>query len=286
MKKSVCILAAFVLFFGFLPILGAQVTAKVTLLPVREKEVFNRIYYGARIEPAAVYAHYAPISGVVEEIRVSSGDPIREGAILMTLRRDQASQSYRPVEVPARKRGTVAEVSVEAGEPVSQNQRLLDVVDVSAVKAVIGVSDQDIGLLREGDAVTVSTAGGGSADGNAAEGIVRSIAVLPDYSTGLYDVTVRINGTAGIRLGRFVRVELKVNSFQGTVIAKQHIQRKYGKPHVWVYAEGKAVLREIVTGGEYGDEIAVTGGLEPGEQIIANSSRMLNDGDAVEVEGS
>ena len=247
---------------------------------MQEKEVYNRIYYGARSEPVREYGHYAPISGVVESVRVSPGDRVREGAVLLTLKRDQASQSFRPLEVEARASGVVADVTAGPGDPVTQGARLLAVVDTSAVKAVIGVSDQDIGLLRVGDTVEVSGPEGST------KGRVGNIAVLPDYTTGLYDVEVRYTGNAAVRLGQFVRIELEVNSFRGIVIAKELVQRKYGKPHVWIYEEGNAVLREIGTGGEYGDEIAVTEGLEGGERIIANSSRMLNDGDPVEVEGS
>lgn len=280
MKKGISVLYSVVLFAGFLSGIGAQETAKVTLIPVQEKEVYNRIYYGTRTEPVREYVHYAPISGVVESVRVSQGDRVREGAVLLTLKRDQASRSYRPVEVHARASGVVADVAVGPGDPVNQGVRLFDVVEISPVKAVIGVSDQDISLIDVGDPVTVSGPEG------TAEGRVRNIAVLPDYSTGLYDVDVLFSGGAALRLGQFARIELKVNSFRGIVIAKQYIVRKYGKPHVWIYREGQAELREITTGDEYGDEIAVTEGLEAGERIIANTSRMLNDGDPVEVEGS
>ncbi|MFP4562617.1 MAG: efflux RND transporter periplasmic adaptor subunit [Spirochaetia bacterium] len=262
------------------PCLGAQEPTTVSLVPVEEKEVFNRIYYGARSEPVREVDHYAPISGVVESILVSPGDRIREGAVLVTLKRDEASRSYRPVEITARTSGVVTEAALEPGDPVNAGARLLTVADISAVKTVIGVSDQDIGRIRVGERVTVLGPEG------SAEGRVHGIAVLPDYSTGLYDVEVRYTGGAAFRLGRFVRVELRVDSFWGIVIDRRYIERKYGKPHVWIYRDGRASLREITVGGEYGEEVSVLEGLAADERLIANSSRMLNDGDPVEIEGN
>lgn len=302
-KSRMCIiLALFAAVSGFLVAqetgtgTGPEVLTKVTVQPVEIKETYNSIYYGARIEPYREYLQYPPLTGVIEEMKVRKGQWVAKGDILFSVRKDEINKTYRPLSVEARAAGVVTEIKALPGDPVSQGGWVVKIVATSPLKAIIKVSDQDIPLVKPGDVVRTSNSGG------PVEGQVHRISLLPDYDTGLFDVELRFPSWKGLFIGEFVKVELRVNFYKGIVLQKKYVSQRYGKPHVWLFtptesaetetasaeegtASGKVVLQEVTTGPAYGDGVAVTGGIEEGDLVVTNASRMLQDGDEVVLEG-
>jgi hypothetical protein len=52
---------------------------------------------------------------------------------------------------------------------------------------------------------------------------------------------------------------------------------------VWVVENNKAVLKDIVTGKEYGDDVEIVSGLTEGEQVIIKGQNTIEVGQTVQI---
>ena len=92
--------------------------------------------------------------------------------------------------------------------------------------------------------------------------------ILPDMST---KVGFRDNTSSGPGTARTVTVP------------KNALQQRDGKDMVLVVQNGRAERRAVTVGGTFKDEVALSAGLMPGEQVIIDAPQGLGDGDVVRV---
>lgn len=182
--------------------------------------------------------------------------------------------------------GVLRRFEVEKGEFVRDGQDLGEVVDLSAVRTVIGLSDRQVVAVRPDQPVMVRVP---ARPGESFSGSVRRVGAASDPETRKFPVEVVLPNPEGRLLpGMAVTVVLELGEAGSrTVIPAEAIVDEFGLSVVWVVAEenGGLVARRRRVGVrslpfEPG-RVEVLSGLQPGEEIAVSSTRQLQDGEAV-----
>lgn len=186
--------------------------------------------------------------------------------------------------------GIVLQKSVEKGTLVSPGKTGFIVADTSSVKAVFGVADVAVPEMKLGSTLGVESE---TLPGTEIRGQITAIFPAADPKSRAFNVEVTIpNASYLLRPGMIV--SLKVGTQQTApaqpVVPLNAVMKAKGNPNgyaVFVVTEegGRQVarLRDVKLGESYGNTVAVTDGVKPGDRVITTGGTMVNDGDPVKV---
>jgi multidrug efflux system membrane fusion protein len=181
---------------------------------------------------------------------------------------------------------SVVQRNVEVGMLAGPSLVAYSLADIETVKAAFGVPDTIVVQLRPGQKITVSVE---ALPTQSFGGTVTSIASVADATTRLFQVEVSIpNKGMLLKPGMIASLTLRDGRLQPAVpvIPLAAVVRDRANPSDFsvMVVEGKvAKARRIALGPTYGELLAVTSGLKPGEFVIRAGGTMVNDGEAVEV---
>lgn len=280
MKRFLLLGFAFTAFLAPLCAQEDRPPVQVRVVTAEETEAYTGVMYGARVEPADRFDIRSPLTGTLVSFAVREGSRVGPGDLVCTVRRELSGRSFQAVEVRAEKAGRVSVLHVRTGDPVNEGASVLTLIDDSAYGITILVSDRDAPDVKAGDTCSLYN------DGSLlpVQGRVASKAVEPDYSTGLFEVTLAVPKHPSVGIGNFLRVEIKKDFFRGIVVQTEYLERRYGGLYLPVVTEDATVeLREVTPHRTYGPRTALAGGIEPGERYVVWSDLRLQDGAPVEV---
>jgi multidrug efflux system membrane fusion protein len=181
---------------------------------------------------------------------------------------------------------SVVQRSIEVGMLASPGQVAYALADISTVKASFGVPDTVVVGLKPGRAIAVTVE---ALPDQEFHGTVSSVAAVADAETKLFQVEVSIpNRTMHLKPGMIASLTLDDAKPEPAVpvIPLSAVVRDRTNPADFavMVVEGKvAKARKVGLGSTFGELLAVTSGLKPGEMVIRAGGTMVNDGEKVEV---
>ncbi len=176
--------------------------------------------------------------------------------------------------------GQVVSKTKEAGEFVNPGTVLGHVVDISQLKVNVLVGEKDAYTLQAGQKVIVTTDIYPDAK---FEGKITFISGQGD-ATHNYQVEILLqnNGQHKLKAGTFVYADFARESQQKLMlIPRSALVESLKNPFVYVIENGKAVVRKISVGREFGDQIEVLTGLQEKEQVITAGQVNIKEGTLV-----
>jgi RND family efflux transporter MFP subunit len=180
----------------------------------------------------------------------------------------------------------VVQRSVELGMLVAPGTSAYTLADVSWVKATFGIPDNVAVHLKPGTSVAISVE---ALPGRNFTGNVTAIAAVSDSETRLFQTEVTLfNNDRVLRPGMIASLSLgqAAPAPEVPVVPLSSVIRdaKGGSGFAVMVVDGKmARTRSIVLGTTYGDLMAVTSGLNPGDKVIRTGATLVADGETVEV---
>jgi multidrug efflux system membrane fusion protein len=181
---------------------------------------------------------------------------------------------------------SVVQRNVELGMLAGPSQAAYTLADISTVKAAFGVPDTVVAQLKPGTNIPISVE---ALPGSGFQGTVTSIAHVADPETRLFQVEASLgNPRMALKPGMIASLTL-VDSAAGPavpVVPLSAVVRDRSNPSdfaVMVVENKVARLRRVNLGPTFGDVLAVTSGLTPGELVIRAGATMIADGETVEV---
>ncbi len=168
--------------------------------------------------------------------------------------------------------GIVSEVPGRVGMIPAQGDPLVRIVDDSAWRIPLRMSPEQAAELRVGQAARV-----GSGE-DAPEGVVDRVTLQADPRSRLVEVDVRVGGgaAAGLRPGTFATVRVLVDSRDHVVRIPRTALRSEG---VWVLnGDDRVELREVEVGLRADDWVEILTGVDAGERVVVEGTRLLSDG--------
>ena len=233
------------------------------------------IQVGGRLEPRTRIVHTIPVAGLVRSIPVRPGTRVRQGETLLTVERNEIGQVFRPVPLPARIDGIVAEVTVQTDEEVRAGDPAVTLIGTGGFTLEARISDKDAFRVSPDQAVTAHTP-----DGTMLQGRLAVRSQEPDYQTGLFSLTFEFPASRDAFVGQFLLVQLPTETRRSIFVPREAVDRRYGRFFVWVIDPQDQVLRrrEVTLGDPIGDEIPVVSGLASGERYLTRLTGREREG--------
>jgi multidrug efflux pump subunit AcrA (membrane-fusion protein) len=193
-----------------------------------------------------------------------------------------AKENYNYTSVLSPISGIVVSCSASVGENTAPGTPIFSIVNLDTVYLESGVSEQDIGSLKEGQEVSVII---DALSGKSFAGKLTNISPALDEKTRTYPVKVEIaNKDNLIKSGMFGTMEIVTDSHKNALaIQKEAVLSESGNNYVFVAKDGKAIKRAIKLGYSDKGYYEILQGIEEGEQIVIVGNSDLKDGEKVEV---
>lgn len=201
--------------------------------------------------------------------------------------RDQALYALRLAELELAKSrvtsplsGTVKTRGVDRGEFLNKGQFIAEILDVSKVRAQFNVPEREVRFLKPGRRVEVSFE---ALPGETDAGVVRLVGLEADTHTRTFPVEVTLDNAKGrLRPGMLARVRVALQHYKAQLMVPRFaILERERDRIVYVVEDGKAVERQIKTGGSSDGQVQVLGGLHPGDQVVVTGQQKLTPGEPV-----
>ena len=158
---------------------------------------------------------------------------------------------------------------VAAGAPVAQIQLAGD------LRAHFGIDPAVARRLSGGTSIRILPSGALAAFTVPIDGIDRSA----DPQTRLASLYARLPAAAGVGQGESLRGDIRMLGDTAAVtIPYAALLDDGGQPYVFVVEKGVAHRRDVVIATEGEDGVALTGGVNPGEQVVTAGGTALEDG--------
>ena len=174
--------------------------------------------------------------------------------------------------------GIITTKSVEIGSYVNvvPATPVCYLVDMSALKISLNVSENDVYQLKEGKKVKVTCSVYPSAEYT---GIITYISPKSDRGHN-YPIEISMENKKDFPLksGTFVKVQIDFeNKRQPLLISRQSLIGSINDAKVFVVENGIAYAKKIVIGAEYDKYLEIIEGLKEGEEIITSGQLNLED---------
>lgn len=178
--------------------------------------------------------------------------------------------------------GVVSTVNIEESSFVSFGMPIATIIDVSTLKIIISMDENQVIQVKEGQKVNVVT---DVYPQTVFNGTISQIAVDANQAKK-YDVTVELDDDQEhqLKAGMFGRVVINNNDAKVTpVIPRSAIIGSIKAPEVYIVENGHAVKKNITIEKTIGDRIFVKEGLHPNDVVVTTGQINLTDNTKVRI---
>jgi RND family efflux transporter MFP subunit len=177
--------------------------------------------------------------------------------------------------------GVIGKKMAQAGENTIIGKTVLTLLDISSVKVVFSVPENEISSISADcrSKITVTALGGKEFQGR---GIKKSVSANMISRTYPANITIA-NPKRELLPGMVCKIEVSAGDQSGVIVVPVNIVQTTaaGKQFVWGVKEGLAKRLFITTGMAKGNGVVVTGGLSAGDEIIIEGYHKVSDGDKI-----
>ena len=199
-------------------------------------------------------------------------------------RLQQANRRVQEAHIKAPINGIINRRYIELGAYLSQSTELFEIVDVSRLKLRVTANETQVGNLKVGDKVSISST---VFPDKEFTGTINFIAAKSDNTLNYpVEIIVDNNDASQLKAGMYATAHFDFpqqapailiprGSFVGGVSSNQ------------VYLLGSdstAIIREVVAGRILGEQVEILRGLEEGETVITSGQINLVDGVKVQAQ--
>ena len=188
--------------------------------------------------------------------------------------------SYTKVTAPIS--GVVAQLTVEVGSMAAPSLASGLVVDDRKMKAKALVPESYVNNLRVGDEVAIEAK---ASAGSSFTGTITAITPVADQTTRQFPVEFSVaNSSKALKAGMMGTVHLTIGEARHQlVIPVGAVLYEGEQAYVYLVEAGYAARRDLQTGLNSGEQVAVLAGLSEGEQVISRGQHRVKNGMLVEV---
>ncbi len=179
--------------------------------------------------------------------------------------------------------GVILKKIMSTGETVAAGYPVAVIGRTDFVYIEIGVSDQEINLLKKGQIAQVSIYG----VEDTRRGSIAEIGSLADSSTRMFPVKILVeNKDSMLKPGMIARATLETNSLKSISVPLDSVIQRSNGSVVYIYnpANHTVCEQQVNTGEITGETIQVSSGLKIGQQLVTQGQFLLHNGDTVQLE--
>ena len=251
-----------------------------------EREAVNEAYQARLVDRYTALRESQNVSAFQLDEAVSRRDTARMDMAILETRIRQMDDEIARSTVRARFNGLVAERQKQAGEYVVPGDVIGRFVDLDRleVRAAAPIAYQS--QLAAGDRLDIATGAG-----TKREGVVRTLIASGDPASQTFELRIDLTKAKApsrdIMPGQLVKVDLPLESGQPALIVPRDavVVRREGSYVFRVNGASVAERVPVTVGAGKGSNVAVTGALKAGEQVVVRGADRLKDGQKVRKAG-
>ena len=200
------------------------------------------------------------------------------------LKRSKSSKDDYIIKAPLN--GTVLnDYSISAGAMISPSSPILDIADLSRLKATLKIPESKIFTVKMGMPVTIRF---DALPNEEFKGYVTATDQYVEPSTRTSNVEIELDNKAAggkLRPGMFGQASITEREAKNVIaIPESSLHSSESGFYVLVAESGKAKQRVISVGIRQGSLVEITKGLKTGDKVIIFGGKNLNDGDKITIE--
>ncbi len=203
----------------------------------------------------------------------------REAADSMVAQNAAAARTARIVRdyvtITAPGAGYVVKRLVAPGVLVQPGMAILKIAQIDRVRLQANVGERDVGAIRVGSPVSVTTLAGRTLD-------ARVTSVFPFVDPGSRTAVVEAivdNRDRALLPGQYVTMQFVTGErAQALTVPRSAVSRMGGTARVWVARDGQAQPRQVDVGLEEAQRVELTAGVKAGEQVVVRGAEGLYAG--------
>ena len=173
--------------------------------------------------------------------------------------------------------GIVNKRLIEPGSYVNPGKELFEIVNVSTLKLTVNVDEKNIGNVKIGQQVLVES----SVHPNESwTGVVSFIAPKADANLNFpVEMEIKNNANNDLKAGMYGVAKFGGNETNNVfVVPRTAFVGNISSNKIFAAQDGKAVLKDVVAGRNFGDYVEVISGINNGEMVITTGQiNLLNE---------
>ena len=200
------------------------------------------------------------------------------------LKRSKSSKDDYIIKAPLN--GTVLnDYSISAGAMISPSSPILDIADLSRLKATLKIPESKIFTVKKGMPVTIRF---DALPNEEFKGYVTATDQYVEPSTRTSNVEIELDNKAAggkLRPGMFGQASITEREAKNVIaIPESSLHSSESGFYVLVAESGKAKQRVISVGIRQDSLVEITQGLKTGDKVIIFGGKNLNNGDKITIE--
>lgn len=195
---------------------------------------------------------------------------------------EQLRRQIADATIKAPTGGIIGSKAVEEGMFVSTSGEIASIVNLSQLKVQVYLTEAEVYQISLDQKIKLTT------DVYPDRSFTGTVSFISPQANQAYNYQVEITAVnqkdAPLRSGTFVYADFSKKTTQKIMmIPREALNASTQDASVYVVQDGKAVLRNIKVGVEYGSNIQVTSGLQAGDQVIISGQVNLKDGTLINI---
>ncbi len=227
----------------------------------------------------------AQVQGLrIADVRVSIGDHVQQGDILVTLDNvAAAADASRSVQgrIVAPDSGVISAASASAGSMLQPGAELFRLIRKGRLEWRPDLTADELMLLRRGMRTEITVG-----EGRVIRGTVRAISPSVNAQTRLGYALVALPDSSGLVAGAFARGTFDISGGKRALMSlpQAAVMQRASRAFVLVVgADNHVHERPVVVGQRNGNRVEIRSGLQKGEPVVESGVAFLSDGDVVQV---
>ncbi len=203
----------------------------------------------------------------------------RQEAADIALEEAETMRSQCDVRAPFA--GTIVDRLVEVGDYANEGQAVLRLIRLDRVKVAFDVPEQDVATLQTGQKKAFALA---ALPGRTFAGEVTFVSDQADRASNSFAAEMETDNADGaLKAGMIAQVSLvRQEREDALVVPLAAIVPRKGEHYVFVAVDGHAVRQRVRIAALVGHEAVLESGVAPGDRIVVEGHRGLQDGLPIE----
>ena len=227
--------------------------------------------------PGNLHVVSSRIPGRALTVKVKPDQKVQQGEELITLESRQPGDPPPSIILTAPMTGVIANLTVAPGKPVSVDDTLMEIVDLSQVHAIARVPEHFAGRLKLGQKAHIRVSG---FPDKTFEAKLEHIGALADEQMGTLEAAFHVpNADSLLRPGMKAEFSIVTSSRSGVMaVPREAIQGEGAGRFVYIadYDLKHAFLKTPVVIGEANDTmVEIVNGLLPGDSVVTRGAYAL-----------
>jgi membrane fusion protein (multidrug efflux system) len=276
----------------------SKINGEVVAVPVTEGDKVAKGEVIARIDPAdykialdaakasyrLAFANLKRLQKLFKKNLIPKAELEKIEAQVQTTRAEMKNAELRlsRCTVTAPMSGVIRRLDAKKGLLLKVADPIARILKIDTVKAVIGIPESDMVTVRNIDSAMLTVQ---ALNDRIVEGCKHVLAASPDSDARLYDLELAVANPDGMLFpGMFVRAEIVKNVAEASISVPLYtVITRNGEQFVYVEESGAAKRRQVELGIIEDWLVQVKKGLLPGDRVIVEGHRNVEEGQRINV---